>query len=147
MPDIGQKVARKVCLRKIRKPYDLVLKAVPNINSLVFHWSSFPCLPLNLAQLACLARPQLKNSICIHRLVQQYSANRKYLIPNMVSFQVPDNLHCCEMVSPLENTATSVQNNVFIMIEKSFPPFYVQLENDRLGTEHCELCTVGINTH
>lgn len=37
VPDIGQKVARKVCLRKIRKPYDLVLKAVPNINSLVFH--------------------------------------------------------------------------------------------------------------
>lgn len=37
VPDIDQKVARKVCLRKIRKPYDLVLKAVPNINSLVFH--------------------------------------------------------------------------------------------------------------
>lgn len=33
VPDKGQKVARKVCLRKIRKPYDLVLKAVPNVNS------------------------------------------------------------------------------------------------------------------
>lgn len=90
VPDIDQKVARKVRLRKIRKPYDLVLKAVPNINSLVFHWSSFPrstsergtaglpCKASVLLYTGWYTSTQLTGSICIPNMV---SANWKYLQP------------------------------------------------------------------
>lgn len=131
VPDIDQKVARKVCLRKIRKPYDLVLKAVPNINSLVFHWSSFPCSTSEhgTAGLPCKASvllytgwyssTQITGSICIPNMV---SANWKYLQPQYGLIPGSSLPSLYEMVSTLENMATSAQNNVFIMIKKSSSP-------------------------
>lgn len=58
VPVTEQKIARKICLREVKEPY---FKAV--------YYSYFsidivtPALPPNVTQLACLAKPQLKNTL------------------------------------------------------------------------------------
>lgn len=71
---------------------------------------------------------------CIHTqagmAVLKYFISPVDFIPGLTTFIV-----VCGMVSPLGNTGNSAQNNVKSLQSNHHLPFFVQLKNDRLGTD------------
>lgn len=62
--------------------------------------------------------------------VLKYFISPVDFIPGLTTFIV-----VCGMVSPLGNTGNSAQNNVKSLQSNHHLPFFVQLKNDRLGTD------------